>query len=189
MKFHEFAQLLKPIIGGASSIHAFVKTLFEAITTEEGPNALEGISIETYKSYYYGRTGISEIAKKLMPFADPVEFIDYCEPFSDATMNTLYETFKPYIPNMTKTDVAASLSEFFYDILLAAAGTKRKSKSKSDEIGSNTEDIEAEVVDDEEPSGAASENKMTVIHQQTNVIQNGEHNFNLTNNGIMNFNL
>lgn len=29
---------------------------------------------------------------------------------------------------------------------------------------------------------------MTVIQQQINVIQNGEKNFNLTNNGTMNFN-
>lgn len=52
-----------------------------------------------------------------------------------------------------------------------------------------SETVEAEVVDDEEPSGAATEDKkITVIQQQTNVIQNGENNFNLTNNGTMNFN-
>ena len=52
-----------------------------------------------------------------------------------------------------------------------------------------SEAIEAEVVDDEEPSSAATEGKKTtVIQQQTNVIQNGENNFNLTNNGTMNFN-
>ena len=44
-------------------------------------------------------------------------------------------------------------------------------------------------MDDEEPSNAATEGKKTtVIQQQTNVIQNGENNFNLTNNGTMNFN-
>ena len=30
--------------------------------------------------------------------------------------------------------------------------------------------------------------KITVVQQQINVIQNGEKNFNLTNNGTMNFN-
>ena len=49
--------------------------------------------------------------------------------------------------------------------------------------------IEAEVADDEVPSGAAKEDKkITVIQHQTNVVQNGENNFNLTNNGTMNFN-
>lgn len=33
----------------------------------------------------------------------------------------------------------------------------------------------------------SEEKKITVIKQQTNVIQNGENNFNLTNNGVMNF--
>ncbi len=53
-----------------------------------------------------------------------------------------------------------------------------------------SETIEAEVVDDEEPSSATPENKkFTVIQQQTNVIQNGENIFNLINNGTINFDL
>ena len=44
-------------------------------------------------------------------------------------------------------------------------------------------------MDDEEPSGTTEGKKTTVIQQQTNVIQNGENNFNLTNNGTMNFDL
>ncbi len=48
-------------------------------------------------------------------------------------------------------------------------------------------------MDDYEPSGAADEDnkdkKITVIQHQTNVVQNGENNFNLTNNGTLNFNL
>ena len=59
---------------------------------------------------------------------------------------------------------------------------------KSAQTDSDAESIEAEVVDDEMPSGAAGEDKkITVIHQQTNVIQNGDHNINLTNNGTINF--
>lgn len=41
-------------------------------------------------------------------------------------------------------------------------------------------------------TGAADEDKeekkITVIQHQTNVVQNGENNINLTNNGTMNFN-
>lgn len=62
-----------------------------------------------------------------------------------------------------------------------------------DNSSEKSETIEAEVVDDYEPSGAADEDKedkkITVIQHQTNVVQNGENNFNLTNNGTMNFNL
>lgn len=64
MKFNEFAQLLHPIIGGASSTHAFAKTLFDAILTDDGRDILEEVKEETYKAYYNGNTGISRIAKK-----------------------------------------------------------------------------------------------------------------------------
>ena len=57
-----------------------------------------------------------------------------------------------------------------------------------DENLGDTEHVEADVVDGDTLSGAA-ENKTTIIQQQTNVVQNGENNFNLTNNGTMNFNL
>jgi len=62
-----------------------------------------------------------------------------------------------------------------------------------DSFSEDPETMEAEVVDDYEPSGAADEDKedkkITVIQHQTNVVQNGENNINLTNNGTINFNL
>lgn len=61
-----------------------------------------------------------------------------------------------------------------------------------DSFSEDPETIEAEVVDDNEPSGAADDKedkKITVIQHQTNVVQNGENNINLTNNGTINFNL
>lgn len=57
-----------------------------------------------------------------------------------------------------------------------------------DEKSGATEHAESEVVDGDKLSGAV-DNKTTIIQQQTNVVQNGENNFNLTNNGTMNFNL
>ena len=58
------------------------------------------------------------------------------------------------------------------------------------EDGETTEEtVEAEVVDEDAPSGAAPEDKkITVIQHQTNVVQNGDNNVNVTNNGTMNFN-
>lgn len=45
--------------------------------------------------------------------------------------------------------------------------------------------IEGEVVNDEEKP---EDNKgVTIIHHQTNVVQNGENNYKFTNNGVMNF--
>lgn len=182
MKFKDFAQLMRPIVGGASSTHAFVKTLFDAIVTDEGSSALEEIGESSYKAYYNGESGISRLAKKISPYIEPEEFISYFDDFSDAAVESLCDSFLPYLPDINPHNAGELLAGLFRDIIKKAAETKRKSTPKGADIG-------AEVVDDEMPSGAATEEpKMTVIHQQTNVIQNGDNNVNVTNNGTMNFN-
>ena len=224
MEFEEFARLMRSAIGGASNTHAFAKTLFDAIITEDGLSVLEEISEETYKAYFNGYTGISRIARKISPFIEPEEFIEYCNQFPDATMISLCDSFRPYLPEITPHNAGELLAGLFQEIIKNAASVKRKRTTKSakqakqvqrekirktmestdaevvekstslteqllDEPQDRSETVEAEVVDDEEPSGAATEDKkITVIQQQINVIQSGENNFNLTNNGTMNFN-
>lgn len=220
MKFHEFAQLMHPVIGGASSTHAFVKTLFDAITTEDGKEVLEEVGEETYKSYYNGNTGISRIAKKLNLCLEPEEFIAFCDDFQDSTRDTLCDTFREYLPEIIPHNASRLLATLFRDIIVEAASTKRKITNKSAkrraaerrqkiaaatgatvveavtsllaellDTDNETEQPKAEVVDDEMPSSAANgDKKITVIQHQTNVVQNGENNINLTNNGTTNFN-
>lgn len=96
--------------------------------------------------------------------------------------------FQKYIPDINLHNAADKLADLFASIIREAAAATRKSPGKSAQTDSDAESIEAEVVDDEMPSGAAGEDKKTtVIQQQTNVIQNGDHNVNLTNNGTINF--
>lgn len=186
MEFKDFVQILHPIIGGSSKQGAFVKTLFDVIITEEGQSALEEQSDVTYRSYFNGGTGISRIAKKISPYIETENFVSYIHDFSDETVSTLCDSFREYLPEIDNFNAGRQLADLFLSILKAAAGAKRKSPASSED---DAEPIEAEVVDDEEPSGAARDNKkITVIQQQINVIQNGEKNFNLTNNGTMNFN-
>ena len=93
-----------------------------------------------------------------------------------------------YIPDIDLHNAADKLADLFASIIREAAAATRKPTGKSVRTDSDAEFIEAEVVDDEMPSGAAGEDKkITVIQQQTNVIQNGDHNVNLTNNGTINF--
>lgn len=220
MKFYEFAQLMHPVIGGASSTHAFVKTLFDAIIIEDGREVLEEVGEDTYKSYYNGNTGISRIAKKLGPYLEPEEFVAFCNEFQDSARDTLCDKFRVFLPEITAHNASELLANLFRDIITEAASTKRKNTSKSakrkaeeqrqriaDATGATVvegftslaaelvgeekkaEQPEAEVVDDDTPSGAAEgDKKITIIQNQTNVVQNGENNFNLTNNGTLNFN-
>ena len=60
---------------------------------------------------------------------------------------------------------------------------------EDDELHENSDMVDAEVVDDCKPSGAANENaNTTIIQNQINVVQNGTNNTNITNTGTLNFN-
>ena len=50
MEFTEFAEILKPIIGGSYSTHVFTRTLFETIITEDGLLQIEDIRENTFKA-------------------------------------------------------------------------------------------------------------------------------------------
>lgn len=185
MNFKEFVELTRPVIGGKGGLQKYVRTLFDAILTDDGRDILDDYSDSSFKSYGNGNMQITEIAKAMSPHLDLVEFATFIFQAGESAQLQLCERFTPHLPNITALNVGDEIASLFADIIWSAAGTKRKSPSSSVDDGP----IEAEVVDDEQPSGAAQEGKeTTVIQQQINVIQNGEKNFNLTNNGTMNFN-
>lgn len=186
MNFKEFVALTRPVIGGKGGVHKYVRSLFDAILTDEGRDILDDYSDSSYKAYANGNSQITEIAKAMSPHLDQVEFASFIYQAGETAQLELCERFKPYLPEINARNVGDEIASLFAGIVWEAAGTKRKSPASS---GDDAEPIEAEVVDGEEPSGAADEDKkITVIQQQINVIQNGEKNFNLTNNGTMNFN-
>ena len=41
MNFQEFVNLTRPVIGGKSSSHKFVRTLFDAILSDDGRDVLD----------------------------------------------------------------------------------------------------------------------------------------------------
>ena len=189
MRFTEFVNLLHPVIGAGNSTHAFTKSIFDSIVTEEGQNVLDELSESTYKAYFNGNTEITKLAKKISAYIEPEEFVDYIGQFSDAAVQSLCDSFQEYLTDINLHNAGEKLAGLFSLIIKEAASTKKKGTPRG---ANQAETIEAEVVDDEEPSGAAKEDKekkkITVIQHQTNVVQNGENNFNLANNGTMNFN-
>lgn len=186
MNFKEFVDLTRPVIGGKGGIQKYVRSLFDAILIEEEHDILEGYSESSYKAYGNGNTQITEISKAMVSYLDTVEFASFIYDFGDSAQLELCERFRAYLPGINACNVGEEIADLFAAIIRDAAGAKRKSPAPpKDDAGT----IEADVADDDVPSGAAEENKkITIIQNQTNVVQNGENNFNLTNNGTMNFN-
>lgn len=135
MEFTEFIQLLKPIIGGSYNTIFFTRTIFEAIVTADGELQIRDISNNTFKAYYNGKTKITTIAKRILPYIDPEQFVSYLDNFPDATIQRLCSTFQPYIKDMDWNNASEKIAYFFEDILKSAASKKRKSTHKSAEKG------------------------------------------------------
>ncbi len=76
------------------------------------------------------------------------------------------------------------------EVVHEMAEKSRENKRKHAEEQAQYEKIDGEVVDDDEPEQAKdSSGNTTIIQHQTNVIQNGDNNSNITNNGTININL
>lgn len=189
MEFNVFAQLMYAVTGGADNTSVFVKTLFDAIITDDGRELLKEIKDSTYKAYYNGNTGISRIAKKIGIFIEPEEFVEYCNQFSDAVRDRLCDSFRPYLPDIDAYNVGEKLAGLFESIIKEATSVKKKDIKQGVAKGKDTDsceffDVKAEVVDDEEPSGAADENVQTdtriqIVNNPTIVNQYGEKNIHI----------
>lgn len=104
--------------------------MFESVVTDEGVSVLDEYTESSFKAYFNGNTKINKIAKALSPYADPVEFVNYLEPFADPVTKALLDAFLPYIPNATERTINEDIADLFVVIIKEAAATKRKSPSK-----------------------------------------------------------
>ena len=120
MDFVEFVNLTRPVIGGKSGIHTYVKTLFDAILTEDGKDILEDYSDSTYKAYANGTTSINKISKAMVSYIDPVEFSSF-----------IFNTQE----SVQLNNVGDEIAELFANIIREAAATKRKSPTSKKNVG------------------------------------------------------
>ena len=139
MDFVKFVDLTRPIIGGKSGIHTYVKTLFDAILTDNGKDILNDYKDSTYKAYANGSTSINKISKAMVSYIDPVEFSSFIFDTEESVQLALCQQFKVYLPNININNVGDEIAELFTNIIREAASIKRKSpKSKKD---TGTEEI------------------------------------------------
>lgn len=130
MLFNEFANKLFSVLGNGASTHRFVRTLFDAITTDDGDDILDGYAVSSYKGFYNGNTSISGISKKINACVEPMEFSAYIDSFSDAVAENLCTVFQEDIPDIEPHNAGDKLAALFVEIITQAAGTNKKSAPK-----------------------------------------------------------
>lgn len=139
MNFQEFVNLTRPVIGGKSSSHKFVRTLFDAILSDSGRDILDDYSENTYKAYGNGRTQITKIAQAISPHIDPVEFATFIYQTGESAQLELCERFSTHLPSINVKNVGDELADLFADIIREAAGAKRKSAPKGANADNNSD--------------------------------------------------
>ena len=131
MDFKEFIQRMASVIIAGGSTASFTRSVFEAILSEEGQVILDEYKTSSYKSFYNGQAKISRLAKKINAYIEPMNFSDYIYQFSDAAVENLCNQFSDVLPDITPHNAGEQLAELFVSIITEAAGTTKKSTSKS----------------------------------------------------------
>lgn len=151
MDFVEFVTITRPILGGKGGVHIYVKTLFDAILTENGKEILDGYSKESYKAYAGGKTSIRDISKAMVQYVDPVEFSSFIFNTEESTQIALCEQFKEFLPNININNVGDEIAELFANIIRTAAQTKRKKPASKKDTGTDSIKLPDEQPSDESP--------------------------------------
>ena len=133
MAFKDFANSLKPIIGGSSNTVDFTRNLFVIMIGENNSTIIEDLSDESYKAYYNGRSTINGIAREISPVADLENFVSFLDNFGDSVSEKLCEAFSGYINEIDLQNVNYKIASCFDEIIKKAAATQRKSSSNKDE--------------------------------------------------------
>lgn len=137
MNFVEFVTITRPILGGKGGVHVYVRTLFDAILTENGKEILDGYSKESYKAYAGGKTSIRDISKAMVQYIDPVEFSSFIFNTEESAQIALCERFSKYLPNININNVGDEIAELFSNIIRTAAQTKRKKPASKTDTGTD----------------------------------------------------
>ena len=132
MEFTEFIQKIKPIIGGSYTTHTFTRVMFEEIITYNGSLEIEDISDNTLKAYYNGKTKITKIAQRILPYVEPEQFASYLYDFPEATIQRLSDAFKSDIEGITPHNACEKIAYYFEEILTFNAAQKRHINNKNE---------------------------------------------------------
>lgn len=133
MTFPEFAEILRPIIGGGSSTVNFTRELFYIMVGEDHLDIIEKKSESSYKAYYNGKTPINSFAESICPFIEPENFVTYLDTFGDSVSEKLCDAFHNRLEEIDLQNINYKISRCFDEIIKKAATTQRKSSSDKDE--------------------------------------------------------
>lgn len=133
MTFSNFANLLKPIIGGSDNTIDFTRKLFIAMIGKNNSTVIEDKSNDSFKAYFNGNSTINGIAKEISPVADLENFVSFLDEFGDSVSEKIFDAFSVSLEETDLQNINYKIAKLFDEIIEEAAATQRKSSSIKDE--------------------------------------------------------
>jgi hypothetical protein len=87
-------------------------------------------SKDAFKAYFNGNTTISTLAKSIIAYIEPEQFVEYINGFQDQVIENLCDSFRDVIPDIDNRNCSEKIAYLFQDIIKTAASTKRNSPTK-----------------------------------------------------------
>lgn len=140
MQFKEFAEKLHDVLSEGNNTSIFARTLFEAIIPEEQLDLLDGVSQNTLKAYYNGRTNISALARKINASVRQELFAKYIKGYGKPVAQKLCDKFAEDIEDINVDNVSKRLAKLFDEIITEAATVK---KGQNKDLAKNSNVAEA----------------------------------------------
>lgn len=128
-EFAEFASALSTYFQGGMSPEAFTRHLFSNIYSGSVKGTNDAVYMtedRTFKSYYYGNTNITVLAKKIAGDLDLGTFASILTLKADDSINDLCSTFSQWCPMITESTYQMDIAERFQTIIKNATKAKRK---------------------------------------------------------------
>ena len=130
MKFTDFANKLRSILGDGGNTIIFTKSLFEILMNDEGIEELNKKKDSTIKAYFNGGTSLKKFSSVVLAHLnDDDEFERYINEFGDTTLQLLVDEFSNEIPDIGISNAGRKLYELFLEILKNASNKKSTQKS------------------------------------------------------------
>ena len=133
MEFGDFAQTLKPILAEGDTAGAFVRRLFEEITSipeSIEKNPLIETQDPTFKAYYTGDRKLSRFAPKIVKYVDTDKFADYIDSAGLDAQMLIFEELGDCFEKKDNPVIADETAQLFKRIIFSYVKKKVPAKKK-----------------------------------------------------------
>jgi hypothetical protein len=141
MQFPEFAQSLKPLLGGTMSKGEFTAWLFDTISDYDDAHFSKSRTDSTLRAYFNGKRPLGPAAREAVSHLDKGRFSAALSDRPPDVLDGINSVLSPYCPGMNPSNVCDACADLFADILVDASAEQAPAAQAQIIGGCNQRDL------------------------------------------------